>query len=154
MAVDMYTPMGPRETRASFAPGSGLLMLDDKNRVSQQGYGGFPSHGQRVPTPQRSPLRVDDGYAGDIPMGVPIGHPVAVGRLSAKRHLIPAALVMFCVIFLICWLTMGFEKDQVDPTTGEKKQVIDLLKVIYALLFSVAGAALVVLAMMGLEHLR
>ncbi len=91
-----------------------------------------------------------DGVAGEVPLG----HPVAVQRFSTKRHLFPAALVMFVVIFIICWLTMGFEKDQVDPTTGVNTKVVDPLKIVYAFLFSIAGAALVVLAMIGLEHFR
>lgn len=152
--ANMVTPMGPRATRASVAPGTtGFLMLGDGNTIALQGKGGFPSHHQRVPTPQRSPVAIVDGVAGDLGP-IALVHPVVVQRFHNTRHLLPVAVIAALVILVICGTTMGFQREQVDPVTGAKVTVVDSLKIIYAILFSLGGASLVVLMMIGYEHIR
>lgn len=150
----MITPMGPRETRQNRVPGSSLLMIGDTNQMlASQGYGGFPSHHQRVPTPQKSPIAVVDGVAGDIGP-IALVRPVVVHRFHNTRHLLPVFVLAAVVILLICWATMGFQKEQIDPVTGARVKVIDSLKIIYAVLFALGGASVVILLMIGYEHLR
>lgn len=152
--ANMVTPMGPRATRASSVPGNSFLMIGDTNQmIAKQGYGGFPSHHQRVPTPQRSPVAIVDGVAGDLGP-IALVHPVVVQRFHNTRHLLPVAVIAALVILVICGTTMGFQREQVDPVTGAKVTVVDSLKIIYAILFSLGGASLVVLMMIGYEHIR
>ena len=135
-------------------------MLNGKN-VALQGYSGFPSYGQLdlIAAP-RSPRYANDGVAGDLnpaldmPFDMALNHPVVVQRFSNTRHLLPVFILTMIIILLICWATMGFEKEQVDPSTGAVVKVVDPLKIVYALLFSLGGGSLVVLLMIGIEHFR